>query len=99
MLRGASYARVREALRRGSIPPFRRADPDPRGPELRRGRGPRDRLRSAYGLHGGRADHAPGRTHGADGPARRDPVDIGDTRARRGVRAGTLAWAGRRERA
>ena len=41
--------------------------PDPPGAQLRRGRRPGDRLRPAHGLHGSRADHAPGRPHGADG--------------------------------
>ena len=44
--------------------------PDPRRAELRRSGGPRHRHRPPHGLHGGRSDHAPGRAHGADGPAR-----------------------------
>ena len=50
-----------------------RARPDPRGPQLRRGRRPLDRERSAHGLHGRRPDDPPGRADGADGDARLDP--------------------------
>ena len=42
--------------------------------------------RSAHGLHGGRPDDAPGRAHGADGDARRDPARPRDPAARRRLR-------------
>ena len=63
------------------------------GPELRRGRRALDRQRPAHGLHGGRADHAPRRAHGAARHAGHDPPDRGDAAARRGVRAGLAARA------
>ena len=66
---------------------------DPRRPQLGRGRGARDRQRSAHGLHRGRADHAPGRAHGADGEAR-DHLAHRRTRcARRGLCPGRVAGA------
>ncbi len=71
--------RYAEGVRRAA----RRHDPHPRGPELRRGRRPRDRLRSAHGLHRRRPDDAPGRPHGA---ARR-------SRARSLITPETLALA------
>ena len=59
-------------------PLARRRGPDPRRPQLRRGRRPLHRQRSAHGLHGGRPDHPPGRAHGAAGDARHHPADRRD---------------------
>ena len=74
----ACYAalRMQESVKRYAeerAPRAGRRGPDPRRPQLRRGRGARDRQRPAHGLHRGGADHAPGRAHGA---ARRRPAAI-----------------------
>ena len=76
------------AVRGGGVPHARRAPPDPRGPQLRRGGRPRYRDGPAHGLHGGRPDHAPGRPHGADGGTGHDSARSRDCPARRGLRAG-----------
>ena len=94
----ACYAalRMQEAVQRYAEERRRaawRADPDPRGPELRRGGGALHRQRPAHGLHGGRPDHAPGRAHGAARDARHDPADAATRCARRGLRAGEAARA------
>ena len=61
--------------------------PDPRRPQLRRGRGARHRQRSAHGLHGRRPDDAPGRAHGAARDARaRILLTSADAAAGRGLR-------------
>ena len=64
-----------QAVRRGDPADARRRGPDPRRPQLGRGRRPVDRQRSAHGLHGGGPDDPPGRADGAAGAARLDPAD------------------------
>ena len=75
----ACYAALAMQAAMGSTPiEVRRSpgpgDPDPRRAELWRSGGPGHRQRFAYGLLGGRADHAPGRPYGADGHAGEHPA-------------------------
>ena len=82
---------------RGGPAASRGRDPDPRRPELGRGGRARHRQRSADGLHGGRADHAPGRAHGAARQARHDPADRRRAPSRGRVHRGHAARPGARQ--
>ena len=77
-----SVKRYAEEVRRVA----RRARPDPRRPQLRRGRRPRDRQRPAHGLHRGGPDDPSGRAHGAARRCRARRADAGTLAARRGLR-------------
>ncbi len=64
----AADAGDREAVCAGGAPGGGRVGADPRRAQFRRGRGARDRQRSAHGLHRGGPDHPPGRAHGGNSP-------------------------------
>ena len=74
-------------------------DPDPRRTQLGRGRGAVRRQRPPDGLHGSRADHPPGRAHGADGRARIHPRHRRHHPARRRLRPGDVSRSGSHPRA